>query len=83
MESILTALKVGQSGHITKLDAAQPAYRQKLLSMGLLPGAAICVTRYAPLGDPIEITVRGTRVSLRKAEANLVWVKITESTDNN
>jgi ferrous iron transport protein A len=45
------------------------AYRRKLLSMGLTPGAEISVTRVAPMGDPVEIRVRGFALSLRREEA--------------
>ncbi|MBU1236533.1 MAG: ferrous iron transport protein A [Gammaproteobacteria bacterium] len=45
------------------------SYRRKLLSMGLTPGVEIGISRVAPMGDPVEIRVRGFSLSLRKAEA--------------
>ena len=51
------------------------AYRKKLLSMGLTPGAELTVKRIAPMGDPVEISVRGFSVSLRKAEADALLVE--------
>jgi len=45
------------------------SYRRKLLSMGLTPGIEIGITRVAPMGDPVEIRVRGCNISLRKDEA--------------
>jgi ferrous iron transport protein A len=46
-----------------------------LLEMGLLPGTRVEVVRYAPLGDPVEIKVRGYNLSLRKHEAEHVWIQ--------
>ncbi|WP_299489597.1 ferrous iron transport protein A [Acaryochloris sp. IP29b_bin.137] len=51
------------------------AYKKKLLAMGLTPGTEFTVTHIAPLGDPIEIKVRGFRLSLRQAEAALLIVQ--------
>ncbi len=50
-------------------------YRQKLLSMGLVPGTSFTVTRVAPLGDPVEIRLRGFSMSLRRAEADTLKVE--------
>jgi ferrous iron transport protein A len=72
-------LKVGQSGHIVGYETGQRAYRQKLLSMGLTPGTHFTVTRHAPLGDPIEIEVRGFKLSLRKGEAAALKVDPIEA----
>ena len=52
-----------------------PAYRQKLLSLGMLPGSSFHVVRVAPLGDPIEVTVRGYELSLRKADTEMIEVQ--------
>ena len=51
------------------------AYRRKLLSLGLTPGAELSVTRVAPLGDPVEIRVRGFALSLRRDEAATLSVE--------
>lgn len=72
----LGALAVGQSGHILGYEKAHRAYREKLLSMGLTPGTHFTVTRQAPMGDPIEIEVRGYKLSLRKGEAAALKVEI-------
>ncbi len=50
------------------------AFRRRLLEMGLVPGTEVQVTKVAPLGDPIEIDVRGSRLSIRKYEARLIEV---------
>jgi ferrous iron transport protein A len=52
------------------------AYRRKLLSMGLTPGAELSVTRVAPMGDPVEIRVRGFALSLRRDEAAALSVEL-------
>lgn len=71
----LGALAVGQSGRILGYEKGARSYREKLLSMGLIPGTSFTVTRQAPLGDPVEIKVRGFKLSLRKAEAALLQVE--------
>jgi ferrous iron transport protein A len=71
----LGALAVGQSGHIVGYENAHRAYREKLLSMGLTPGTHFTITRQAPMGDPIEIEVRGYKLSLRKGEAAALKVE--------
>jgi ferrous iron transport protein A len=54
------------------------AYREKLLAMGLIRGTEFVVERVAPLGDPIEITVRGFALSLRKDEASAIMIETEE-----
>jgi len=69
----LANFSVGQKGRVTGFDLpAEP--RQRLLEMGLTAGTAFEVIRFAPLGDPIEIKVRGYHLSLRKHEAAGVFV---------
>lgn len=63
-------LKPGQRSRITGWTSAAPPAR--LLEMGLLPGAEVELIRFAPLGDPIDIKVRGFHLSIRKSEAQLV-----------
>ena len=69
-------LKVGQSACIISLTSENRPYRQRLIAMGLLPGTPFKVTRLAPLGDPIEISVRGFALSLRKNEAALIKIQV-------
>ncbi|QVL49008.1 MAG: ferrous iron transport protein A [Thiocapsa sp.] len=71
----LKDMKAGDHGRVQGFNAATPAYRRKLLSMGLTPGAEIQVIRVAPLGDPVEIRVRGCSISLRKDEAAALLVE--------
>ncbi len=55
--------------------SGERALRRRLLDMGLVPGEQVTLTAIAPLGDPIELTLKGYRLSLRKAEARLVVVE--------
>lgn len=71
----LSTFKVGDQGRVVNLTHEQPLYRQKLLSMGLTPGTHFIIKRLAPLGDPIEIAIRGYRLSLRKYEAAILQVE--------
>jgi ferrous iron transport protein A len=54
-----------------------PDFQQRLMELGILIGTRIEVVRYAPLGDPVEIRVRGCNLTLRKLEAEKVLVSIT------
>lgn len=74
----LSDLKQGERARIVGMRIDNPAYRQRLLSMGLTRGTEIQLRRIAPLGDPVEVRVRGFSLSLRKHEAaglRLVRVK--------
>ncbi|WP_370869909.1 Fe(2+) transporter permease subunit FeoB [Methylobacter sp.] len=64
----LRDMKVGDCGRVADYDKSFLPYRQKLLTMGLTPGTEFKIVRIAPLGDPVEIRVRGTDLSLRKEE---------------
>ncbi len=70
----LAQLAVGHSATIKAYPQAGVAFT-RLREMGLLPGTRVTLVRVAPLGDPIEIQVRGYRLSLRKSEAALVEVE--------
>jgi Fe2+ transport system protein FeoA len=69
----LDVLKPGATGTVVNVQG-NGALHQRILEMGLIEGAPIKVVRLAPLGDPMEITVWGYHLSLRKAEAALVEV---------
>jgi len=75
MTMTLGQLAVGETGKVVGFDKSSRAYRQKLLAMGLTPGTEFTVVRYAPLGDPVEIRLRGFALSLRKDEANALLVE--------
>ena len=72
-ECSLSDLSPGQSGRVQRIEG-QPANRQRLQEMGLIRGTAVQFVRAAPLGDPIEIRVRGYHLSLRRQEADAVIV---------
>ena len=65
-------LRVGERAKILGFSACEPQYRQRLMAMGLLPGAVIELTCIAPLGDPLQVVAGGTVLSLRKAEASVL-----------
>ena len=71
----LKDLAVGVSGRVARYESGGRGYRKKLLAMGLTPGTPFSVTRVAPMGDPVEILVRGFKLSLRKDEAAAVQVE--------
>ena len=75
MSQNLKDLAVGDTGRVVGFGDGSKAYRRKLLSMGLTPGVEFSVTRYAPMGDPVEIRVRGFSLSLRKDEAAALRVE--------
>lgn len=70
----LKDLKVGESAKVVKLHG-QGAVRRRIMDMGITKGTTVKVHKLAPLGDPIEITVRGYQLSLRKADAQMVEVE--------
>jgi ferrous iron transport protein A len=71
----LGGLKVGESGRVVALGRTDRRYREKLLAFGLTPGTLVYVERVAPLGDPLELRVRGFALSLRRGEADAVTVE--------
>ena len=71
----LDNLKVGDKGIVDRIQAGAVHVRQRLMEMGLTKGTVVEVIRFAPLGDPIEISVRGYRLSLRREEAQSVLLE--------
>lgn len=71
----LGSLGVGETGRVVALGRADRSYRERLLAFGLTPGTLISVERVAPLGDPLELRVRGFALSLRRGEADAVTVE--------
>ena len=66
-------LRPGEHGVIARLDG-DPAIARRLMELGLVPGTSIAMVRSAPLGDPIELSVRGVHLSLRRSEAAHIHV---------
>jgi len=70
----LASLQAGRTATVCEIKVP-PENRGRLLEMGLLVGTLVELVRFAPLGDPIEIKVRGYHLTLRKHEAEQIWVK--------
>jgi ferrous iron transport protein A len=71
----LAMLKPGDTGRITKMGAIGPL-RRRLMDMGVLVGEEVKVIKVAPLGDPIEVTIKSYNLSLRKKEAEGIEVEV-------
>ena len=72
----LSDLSVGHKARVTAFLRGDTAYRRRLLALGLVPGTEFTVIRMAPLGDPVEILVRGCALSVRKGEAGVLQVEV-------
>jgi len=70
----LTSLALGAAATVAEIKLP-PANRPRLMEMGLLVGTAIELVRFAPMGDPVEIKVRGYNLTLRKSEADQIFVR--------
>ena len=70
----LKYVKIGESAVIEKLHG-EGALKRRIMDMGLTRGTQVYVRKVAPLGDPMELTVRGYELSVRKADAELIEVK--------
>lgn len=77
MLKTLDTLEKGETG-LVKSVAGEGRIRRRLFDMGVTPGAIIYLRKKAPLGDPVEITIRGYELSLRKEEAKMVTVEVAE-----
>lgn len=69
----LKDVKVGETATVARLHGEGPVKR-RIMDMGITKGVQIYVRKVAPLGDPVEITVRGYELSLRKADAALIEI---------
>ena len=70
----LKEVKVGETVKVTKLNG-EGAVKRRIMDMGITKGVEIYVRKVAPLGDPVEVTVRGYELSLRKNDAEMVVVE--------
>lgn len=75
MEKTLDLFAIGESG-VVKTVAGEGKIKRRLFDMGITPGAEIYMRKKAPLGDPIEITLRGYELTLRKTEAVCVTMEV-------
>ncbi|MBO7208930.1 MAG: ferrous iron transport protein A [Clostridia bacterium] len=69
----LSSLKIGESGVIKKLHG-EGAVRRRIMDMGITKGTTVSIVKVAPLGDPLEINVRGYELSLRKSDAEFIEI---------
>ena len=74
----LDQFKIGETGLIKKVNG-EGAFRRRLLDMGVTPNAKVYLRKKAPLGDPLEITLRGYELTLRKNEAELVILEVEDN----
>jgi len=76
----LKELKPGEKGKITKVSGTG-SVRRRILDMGVVAGTEVELERKAPLGDPVEVKIKGYHLSLRKEEAANIFVEIEEGTE--
>ena len=69
---------VGETGLIKKVEG-EGRLRRRLFDMGVTPGATVYLRKKAPLGDPLEVTIRGYELTLRKSEACLVVLEMEDA----
>ena len=74
MMKTLKEVKCGETVKVTKLTGVG-AVKRRIMDMGITKGVEIYVRKVAPLGDPVEVTVRGYELSLRKADAEMIQVE--------
>ena len=74
MMKTLKEVKCGETVKVTKLTGVG-AVKRRIMDMGITKGTEVLVRKVAPLGDPIEVTVRGYELSLRKADAEMIEVE--------
>ena len=77
MEKKLNEFSVGESG-VIKAVVGEGKIRRRLFDMGVTPGAEVYLRKVAPLGDPIEVTIRGYELTLRRTEADAVVMEIKQ-----
>ncbi|TVO37677.1 FeoA family protein [Vibrio algivorus] len=73
----LSELKMGQSADIVHLNALPNDIRKKLMIMGMLPNTSVTLIRKAPLGDPLQVEVRGVSLAIRGKVAEEIEIEVT------
>ena len=73
----LSELNPKDKGIIKKIEKSG-SLKRKLLDMGVIPGSSIEIVKFAPLGDPVDVKIRGYHLSLRKEEASQILVEVVE-----
>ena len=77
MQKTINDMKIGEYGVVTGLGCAG-ALRRRIIDMGITPGAKVIMRKAAPMGDPLEINVRGYELSIRRSEAKEITVETQE-----
>lgn len=77
MEKYLNEFLVNEEGKVKKIEA-EGKIKRRLFDMGVTPGANIRLKKLAPLGEPIEVTIRGYELTLRKDEANKILMEVVK-----
>jgi Fe2+ transport system protein FeoA len=77
MTKTLDKFEIGETGIVKKVTA-ESMIKRRLFDMGITPGANIMLRKRAPLGDPIEVNIRGYELALRKTEAECVLMEVNE-----
>ena len=75
MQKMLNEFAIGESG-VVKAVGGEGKIKRRLFDMGVTPGAEIFLRKKAPLGDPLEVNIRGYELTLRKTEAELVTMEV-------
>ena len=75
MQKKLSEFAIGETGVIVKVEA-EGRIKRRLFDMGVTPGAEVYLRKKAPLGDPVEVTIRGYELTLRKLEADNVLMEV-------
>ncbi len=78
MLKTLDQFRIGETGLIKKVEG-EGRLRRRLFDMGVTPGATVYFRKKAPLGDPLEVTIRGYELTLRKTEAQLVVLEVEDA----
>ena len=78
MEKKLNEFAVGEEGIVKRIEG-EGRIRRRLFDMGVTPGAQIMLRKLAPLGDPVEVNLRGYELTLRKAEAACVVMEVKDA----
>lgn len=71
----LKDMPIGAKGCVKSMATSTPEYRRRLLMLGVTPGSTVEIIRVAPLGDPIEIRIRGCLITVRKDEAEILDIE--------
>ena len=71
----LDELKPGQDAYIESVGGNEISLRKHILDMGLTPGTEVTLVKTAPMGDPLQLTVRGYELTLRKADAEMIQIE--------